>query len=147
MSIFYTKYFYNLLIPYTKLTLCFNELLLFIVLYFITTLPLYIMAKKANLKNPYYMFIPILNTYKLFNLANFEIKYFIIYLFIVMIPFLNLISIILLCIVLIRVYKNFGLNNLLCLLGIISPLIIFLYIALSNNVIFVGKINNNYLND
>lgn len=110
-----------------------------IVAYFLTTYPYYKMAIKANMKNPKYMFIPVVNGVKLFNLAGYSGWYFLIFALISLIPFIGvLISAIFGCVVKYKVCKAFGLRTSVCMLSIFIPIIVFWYIALDDETTYKG---------
>ena len=115
------------------------NLLLGIIFYIIRVYPSYVMAKKANLKNPWMMLIPILGELQMLHLAGFSYWYFIL----TFIPFINFIFAI---IVFYKIMKNFGFGLGMTILGIIFSFIAFLtfwYIVLTNRN-FVGDIPSEY---
>lgn len=143
-------YSHTLLSPHTSFIPMFATfsltLIMGILIYILFTYPLYIMAKKANIKNPKHMFIPVLNTLKLFHLADYSTSFFILYLILTCIPLIRWISFIFMCIMLYKVFEKFGLSTPKCVLGIFFPIIIYWYIALSKDVHFVGTLKDDYRN-
>ncbi|MDQ0149162.1 DUF5684 domain-containing protein [Eubacterium multiforme] len=114
-------------------------LILGIIFYIIRVYPSYIMAKKANLKNPWMMLIPILGELQMLHLAGLSYWYFLLS----FIPFVNFIFSI---IVFYRIMKNFGFGLGMTILGIIFSFIAFLtfwYIVITNRN-FVGDIPEEY---
>ena len=104
--------------------------------YIINVYPLYVMTKKANLKNNWIAWIPVLNVIKLFNLAGMS-GWFII------LTFIPVIGASVSIIAIYRVFSNFGIGIIGCILGIIFSFIGFWYLALSSRR-FVANINPNY---
>ena len=114
-------------------------LILGIIFYIIRVYPSYVMAKKANLKNPWMMLIPILGELQMLHLAGLSYWYFLLS----FIPFVNFIFSI---IVFYRIMKNFGFGLGMTILGIIFSFIAFLtfwYIVITNRN-FVGDIPEEY---
>ncbi len=107
-----------------------------VIMYVISVYPLYIMAKKADLKNKWLMWIPIVNTFKLYNIAGMS-GWFVL---LTLIPFVGWIVGI---IVLYKVFSNFGLGLIGCILGIVFSVIGFWYLALSSKR-FIANINPKY---
>lgn len=105
--------------------------------YIINVYPLYKMTKKANLKNNWIAWIPVLNVIKLYNLAGMS-GWFII------LAFIPVIGAIVSIIALYRVFSNFGVGIIGCILGIIFSFIGFWYLALSSRK-FVANINPKYI--
>lgn len=116
-----------------------SSFLILLIIYLIRVYPSYAMAKKANLKNPWMMLIPILGELQMFHLAGMSYWYFIL----TFIPILNIIITIL---VLYKIFKNFGFGLLSTIIGIIFSLIAFWYIVLSDRK-FVGSIPWEYQNE
>ena len=117
----------------------FIYLFILLIFYLIRVYPSYVMAKKANLKNPWMMLIPILGELQMFHLAGMSYWYFIL----TLIPFLNIIIAI---IMFYKIFKNFGFGLPATILGIIFSFITFWYIVLADRQ-FVGSIPNEYQND
>lgn len=116
-----------------------SSFLILLIIYLIRVYPSYAMAKKANLKDPWMMLIPILGELQMFHLAGMSYWYFIL----TFIPILNIIITIL---VLYKIFKNFGFGLLSTIIGIIFSLIAFWYIVLSDRK-FVGSIPWEYQNE
>ncbi|HAT4339911.1 TPA: hypothetical protein I9094_002183 [Clostridium perfringens] len=113
--------------------------LILLIIYLIKVYPSYAMAKKANLKNPWMMLIPILGELQMFHLAGMSYWYFIL-------TFIPILNIIITIIVLYKIFKNFGFGLLSTIIGIIFALIAFWYIILSDRK-FVGSIPWEYQNE
>ncbi|MDT9335214.1 DUF5684 domain-containing protein [Clostridium perfringens] len=113
--------------------------LILLIIYLIKVYPSYAMAKKANLKNPWMMLIPILGELQMFHLAGMSYWYFIL-------TFIPILNIIITIIVLYKIFKNFGFGLLSTIIGIIFALIAFWYIVLSDRK-FVGSIPWEYQNE
>lgn len=111
-------------------------IILYAVIYLIEIYPLYVMAKKANLSNPWLMFIPVFNMFKLYHLAGLSYWY-------VLLSFIPFIGWIVPIIVLYRVFRNFDVGVLGSILGVIFSFIGFWYLALSNKR-FVGEIPDRF---
>lgn len=107
-----------------------------VVMYVISVYPLYIMAKKANLKNKWLMWIPIINTFKLYNIAGISGWF-------VLLTFIPFIGWVIPIIVLYKVFSNFGVGLIGCILGIAFSAIGFWYLALSSKR-FIATINPKY---
>lgn len=112
----------------------------FIVNYILTAYPLYKMFQKAGLKNPKYAFIPIVNSIKFLNLANFSGWYYLI----LLVPFIgSMIFSIFLCYVHYQIAKNYGLDVLGCILTVLFPIPVYWYLALSDKQ-FIGNLDPKY---
>lgn len=109
-----------------------------LLIYIINVYPLYVMSQKANLKNSWIAWIPVLNVIKLFNLAGMS-GWFII------LTFIPVVGAIVSIIAIYRVFSNFGIGILGCILGIIFSFIGFWYLALSSRR-FIANINPKYTN-
>lgn len=116
-----------------------SSFLILLIIYLIKVHPSYAMAKKANLKNPWMMLIPILGELQMFHLAGMSYWYFIL-------TFIPILNIIITIIVLYKIFKNFGFGLLSTIIGIIFALIAFWYIVLSDRK-FVGSIPWEYQNE
>lgn len=116
-----------------------SNFLILLIIYLIKVYPSYAMAKKANLKNPWMMLIPILGELQMFHLAGMSYWYFIL-------TFIPILNIIITIIVLYKIFKNFGFGLLSTIIGIIFALIAFWYIVLSDRK-FVGSIPWEYQNE
>ncbi|MDK0734207.1 DUF5684 domain-containing protein [Clostridium perfringens] len=116
-----------------------SSFLILLIIYLIKVYPSYAMAKKANLKNPWMMLIPILGELQMFHLAGMSYWYFIL-------TFIPILNIIITIIVLYKIFKNFGFGLLSTIIGIIFALIAFWYIVLSDRK-FVGSIPWEYQNE
>ncbi|WP_338912744.1 DUF5684 domain-containing protein [Clostridium perfringens] len=116
-----------------------SSFIILLIIYLIKVYPSYAMAKKANLKNPWMMLIPILGELQMFHLAGMSYWYFIL-------TFIPILNIIITIIVLYKIFKNFGFGLLSTIIGIIFALIAFWYIVLSDRK-FVGSIPWEYQND
>lgn len=116
-----------------------SSFLILLLIYLIRVYPSYAMAKKANLKNPWMMLIPILGELQMFHLAGMSYWYFIL-------TFIPILNIIITIIVLYKIFKNFGFGLLSTIIGIIFALIAFWYIVLSDRK-FVGSIPWEYQNE
>ena len=121
-------------------------LIIFIISTIISGAPLYVIAKRANLKNPIFAFIPILNIVLISHLAGVN---FWKYLGIILLSFIPVIGffISLGCSVYIseRICKNFNLNSLCIVLYIFVPFLVQLYIVFTQKE-FVGIIPEEYKN-
>lgn len=117
----------------------FSRFLIYVIIYILYTYPLYVMAKKANMRNPECMFIPIINGLKLFNLANKRSETFVICFFLMFIPIVNFFVAIYLICVYYKLFKNFGLSDSLCFLGIFFSIFVFWYIAIDDSIKYVGE--------
>lgn len=116
-----------------------SNFLIFLIFYLIRVYPSYVMAKRANLKNPWMMLVPILGEFQMLHLAGMSYWYFII-------TFIPILNIILAIILFYRILKNFGFGILATILGIIFSFIAFItfwYIVLADKK-FVGSIPNEY---
>lgn len=107
-----------------------------VIMYVVSVYPLYIMAKKANLKNKLFMWIPIVNTFKLYNIAGISGWF-------VLLTFIPFIGWVIPIIVLYKVFSNFGVGLIGCILGIVFSVIGFWYLALSSKR-FIANINPKY---
>lgn len=107
-----------------------------VIMYVLSVYPLYIMAKKANLKNKLFMWIPIVNTFKLYNIAGISGWF-------VLLTFIPFIGWVIPIIVLYKVFSNFGVGLIGCILGIVFSVIGFWYLALSSKR-FIANINPKY---
>lgn len=116
-----------------------SNFLILLIIYLIRVYPSYAMAKKANLKDPWMMFIPILGELQMLHLAGMSYWYFIL-------TFIPILNIIITIIVLYKIFKNFGFGLLSTIIGIIFSLIAFWYIVLSDRK-FVGSIPWEYQNE
>lgn len=116
-----------------------SSFLILLLIYLIRVYPSYAMAKKANLKTPWMMLIPILGELQMFHLAGISYWYFIL-------TFIPILNILITIIVLYKIFKNFGFGLLSTIIGIIFSLIAFWYIVLSDRK-FVGSIPWEYQND
>lgn len=116
-----------------------SNFLILLIIYLIRVYPSYAMAKKANLKDPWMMFIPILGELQMLHLAGMSYWYFIL-------TFIPILNIIITIIVLYKIFKNFGFGLLSTIIGIIFSLITFWYIVLSDRK-FVGSIPWEYQNE
>ncbi len=106
-----------------------------LIYYLVRVYPSYVMAKRARLKNPWLMWIPILGEFKILHLAGFSYWYFIL----MLIPFVNIIFMI---IVFYRIMRNFGFGIGMTILGVIFSFVAFItfwFIVLSDRR-FVGDI-------
>lgn len=116
-------------------------LVIAILSYLFTVYPLYKMYQRAGLKNPKFAFIPIINTLKLYNLANISAWFVLIGL----IPVIGLLATsILSCYVSFKLGENFGLGTLGCILTIFFPTFAYWYIVLTDKP-FVGRLDAKYL--
>ncbi|HHD2583854.1 TPA: DUF5684 domain-containing protein [Clostridium perfringens] len=116
-----------------------SSFLILLLIYLIRVYPSYAMAKKANLKAPWMMLIPILGELQMFHLAGISYWYFIL-------TFIPILNILITIIVLYKIFKNFGFGLLSTIIGIIFSLIAFWYIVLSDRK-FVGSIPWEYQNE
>ncbi|EOU1465193.1 hypothetical protein H8J79_06365 [Clostridium perfringens] len=116
-----------------------SSFLILLLIYLIRVYPSYAMAKKANLKDPWMMLIPILGELQMFHLAGISYWYFIL-------TFIPILNILITIIVLYKIFKNFGFGLLSTIIGIIFSLIAFWYIVLSDRK-FVGSIPWEYQNE
>ncbi|EGT5618792.1 hypothetical protein BUL45_06875 [Clostridium perfringens] len=116
-----------------------SSFIILLIIYLIKVYPSYAMAKKANLKNPWMMLIPILGELQMFHLAGMSYWYFIL-------TFIPILNIIITIIVPYKIFKNFGFGLLSTIIGIIFALIAFWYIVLSDRK-FVGSIPWEYQNE
>lgn len=112
------------------------------VVFLLTAYPIYVMSVQANLKNPKFAFIPIVNCLNIYNLANLSFWFCLV----AFIPYVGVIATtILAAYIHFKIAENFGLSTLGCIIAIFVPLIIYWYIALSKKE-FVGTIKKEYLN-
>ncbi|WP_024615441.1 DUF5684 domain-containing protein [Clostridium sp. Ade.TY] len=111
-------------------------IIVYAVIYLIEVYPLYVMAKKADLNNPWVMFIPVFNMFKLYHLAG--LSYW--YILLTLIPFIGWIIPI---IVLYKVFRNFDVGIFGSILGVIFSFIGFWYLALSSKQ-FIGEIPDRF---
>lgn len=111
-------------------------IIVYAVIYLIEVYPLYVMAKKADLNNPWLMFIPVFNMFKLYHLAG--LSYW--YVLLTLIPFIGWIIPI---IVLYKVFRNFDVGVFGSILGVIFSFIGFWYLALSSKQ-FIGEIPDRF---
>lgn len=111
-------------------------IIVYAVIYLIEVYPLYVMAKKADLNNPWLMFIPVFNMFKLYHLAG--LSYW--YILLTLIPFIGWIIPI---IVLYKVFRNFDVGVFGSILGVIFSFIGFWYLALSSKQ-FIGEIADRF---
>ncbi len=111
-------------------------IIVYAVIYLIEVYPLYVMAKKADLNNPWLMFIPVFNMFKLYHLAG--LSYW--YILLTLIPFIGWIIPI---IVLYKVFRNFDVGVFGSILGVIFSFIGFWYLALSSKQ-FIGEIPDRF---
>ncbi|MCX0380052.1 DUF5684 domain-containing protein [Clostridium perfringens] len=116
-----------------------SSFLILLLIYLIRVYPSYAMAKKANLKDPWMMLIPILGELQMLHLAGISYWYFIL-------TFIPILNIFITIIVLYKIFKNFGFGLLSAIIGIIFSLISFWYIVISDRK-FVGSIPWEYQND
>ena len=116
-----------------------SSFLILLLIYLIRVYPSYAMAKKANLKDPWMMLIPILGELQMLHLAGISYWYFIL-------TFIPILNIFITIIVLYKIFKNFGFGLLSAIIGIIFSLIAFWYIVLSDRK-FVGSIPWEYQNN
>ncbi|MGL4572074.1 MAG: DUF5684 domain-containing protein [Clostridium sp.] len=114
-----------------------TSLIIGLLLYVISAYPLYVMARKADMKNPGFMFIPILNTIKLYNLANMSGWFF-------LLTFIPIIGWIVPIVVLYKVFDNFDFSLIGIIFGIIFSVIGFWYIALSSKKRYVAQLDSKY---
>ena len=115
------------------------SILIAFIFYLIRIYPSYVMAKKANLKQSWMMFFPVLGEFQMLHLAGLSYLYFIIYL-------IPVARVILFVIVFYRILRNFGFGLFMTILGIIFSFIAFLtfwYIVLTDRE-FIGDIPREY---
>lgn len=115
------------------------SIFILLIVYLIRVYPSYVMAKKANLKDPWMMLIPILGELQMFHLAGMSYWYFIA-------TFIPILNIIITITVLYKIFQNFGFGLPATILGIIFSFISFWYIVLANRE-FVGSIPWEYQNN
>lgn len=122
-------------VAYSGASLMFAFIIM-ILTYVINVYPLYVMAGKANLKNKWIAWIPVINVFKLYNLAGISGWF-------ALLTLIPVIGWIITIVVLYRVFSNFGLGIIGCILGIVFSFIGFWYLALSSRR-FVADINPRY---
>lgn len=117
-----------------------------IVSYLISVYPMYVMYKRANLKNPWFAFIPGIGGLKMFNLANLSMWCYLGLIAVSLIPFLGVIVVMIFsfyyCF---KICQNFGLGLLGCILGIFFTIFVYWYIVLTNKP-FIAEINPKFTN-
>ncbi|MGG7131153.1 hypothetical protein [Clostridium perfringens] len=118
--------------------------LLIPLVYLASTYPLYVMAKKANLKNPKYMFIPIVNYFKMVNLAGYTNGIAVLMLILAFIPFVSIITSIFSIVVYVKVINRYNISTLLKVLGFFFTPFIYWYIALDDDVICIDKCEDEF---
>lgn len=110
--------------------------------YALTAFPLYKMYKKADLKNPEFAFIPIIGSFKTYNLANLSMWYILLMSIVSCIPIIGYFAVVIFNIYFnVKLGQNFGLNTFGCILCIFFGIFVYWYIALSDNVQFIGELN------
>ena len=121
----------------------FLSLATIIISYLLMVYPLYKMYQKAGLKHPKLAFIPIINTLKLYNLANLSA-------WLILISIIPVIGVfltgILSCYVSFKIAENFGLGTLGCILAIFFTTFVYWYIVLDDKQ-FVGRLDAKYLDN
>lgn len=121
-------------------------LILLAVSYVFITYPVYRMYKEANLKNPWFAFIPIFGPLKLYNLANISMWW---YLGVVLICFIPIIGTLIVFAFSIYLYwkiaENFGLGTAGKILYILFGPFVMWYIVLTKKP-FIGQINPKFTN-
>ena len=119
---------------------------IFLVSYLLTVYPIYKMYTLANLKNPWFAFIPFIGQMKMYNLADFSMWTVLVLFIISIIPFVGALVVFIFAIWLNwTIAKNFGLNALGCILAIFFGIFVYWYIAITNKE-FVGDIKPQYRN-
>lgn len=112
----------------------------FVINYVLTAYPMYKMFQKAGLKNPKHAFIPIVNSIKFLNLANFSGWYYLICL----IPYVGTwIFSIFLCYINYKIAESYGFDTIGCVITVLFPIPAYWYIALSDKQ-FVGNLDPKY---
>lgn len=122
-------------------------LITYLVIYYLfVAFPYYKMYQRANLKNPWIAFIPLIGQFKVFNLANFSMWYYLALIGIAFIPFVGaLIIFIFMIYVYCKILKNFCLGPLGIILGIFFTPFVIWYIVLARKP-FVGQLNPKFTN-
>lgn len=122
-------------------------LAIYLVIYYaLVAFPYYKMYQRANLKNPWIAFVPIIGSFKIFNLANFSMWYYLALIGIAFIPFVGaLIIFIFMIYVYCKILKNFCLGPLGIILGIFFTPIVIWYIVLARKP-FIGQLNPKFTN-
>lgn len=114
--------------------------------YLISVYPMYVMYKRANLKNPWFAFIPGIGGLKMFNLVNLSMWCYLGLIAVTLIPFLGVIVAMIFgfycCF---KICQNFGLGLLGCILGIFFPIFVYWYIVLTNKP-FIAEANPKFTN-
>lgn len=114
--------------------------------YLLTAYPLYQMYKRANLKNPWVAFIPGIGSLKLLNLANLSLWYYLGMILIAMIPIVGAIIVYIFAIYYsYKVFANFGLGVLGCILGLFFGVFVYWYIVITKKP-FIAQINPKFTN-
>lgn len=109
-----------------------------IVRYFLMVIPRYLIAKKANLRNPELMFVPIVGDIKMLNLANISGWAILL----VLIPFVYIILVIVRNF---KIYTQFDFSDAGRIVGLFFTFIVFWFIALDNKTDFKGRIEEKYM--
>ena len=121
-------------------------LAIIIISYLISVYPMYIMYKRANLKNPWFAFIPGIGGFKMFNLANLSMWWYLGLILISFIPFIGVLVIFLFSLYYtFKVCQNFGLGVLGCILAVFFTIFVYWYIVISKKP-FVAEINPKFTN-
>lgn len=114
-----------------------------IIIFILQAYPLHIMSKKANLKNPAFAYIPVLNGLNMFNLANLSFWFYLV----AFVPFIgNILILVIFAYVNYKIAKNFGLSEIACILTVLCPLVAYWYIALSDKQLVV-HLDSKYLKE
>ncbi|NLZ34371.1 MAG: hypothetical protein GX889_05585 [Clostridiales bacterium] len=114
--------------------------------YLFIAFPYYKMYQRANLKNPWIAFIPLIGQFKIFNLANFSMWYYLALIGIAFIPFVGaLIIFIFMIYVYCKIFKNFCLGPLGTIIGIFFAPFVIWYIVLARKP-FIGQLNPKFTN-
>lgn len=122
-------------------------LITYLVIYYLfVAFPYYKMYQRANLKNPWIAFIPLIGQFKIFNLANFSMWYYLALIGIAFIPFVGILIVGIFSIYMYyKILKNFCLGPLGIILGIFFTPIVIWYIVLARKP-FIGQLNPKFTN-
>lgn len=113
-------------------------IIILIAYYLLTCYPFYIMAIRANLKNPWIMWIPILKELKFLHLAGFSYWY-------ILLTFIPCVNVIFLIILYYKVMQNFSLGLFGTIMGILFSFIVSYYIVFRDKK-FIGTIPSKFKN-
>lgn len=118
----------------------------FIVNYLISVYPMYVMYKRANLKNPWVAFIPVIGGLKILNLANLSMWWYLGLILISLIPYVGALAVFLFSLYLVfKVCQNFGIGVFGIILAIFFAIFVYWYIVLTKKP-FIAEINPKFTN-